>query len=115
MNELALVDVVQIFCIGRKNVTVSLRYSCGEVILVVADGNVIDAHYKNLRGKQAFFRAIAIDQAHPKRLQVTDLKKIPVRTIFEPWKKLIFHGLKKQGFGVLWEDFFPNYPNEVSP
>lgn len=55
VNDLALVDVVQILCIGRKNVTVSFQYSCGEVTLVAVDGNVIDACYKNLRGKRAFF------------------------------------------------------------
>lgn len=91
LKDLALVDIIQINCVGRNTARLTVHYPIGDGVFYFADGEVVDARLGNLVGIEAVYKALAYDQGS---FRIDTGIPAPTRTIFEPWANLIMEGLR---------------------
>ncbi|MBI4749838.1 MAG: DUF4388 domain-containing protein [Acidobacteria bacterium] len=91
LKDLALVDIIQINCVGRNTARLTVHYPIGDGIFYFAEGEVVDARLGNLVGTDAVYKALAYDQGS---FRIDTGIPAPQRTIFEPWANLIMEGLR---------------------
>jgi|GEM_PF-1759256 predicted regulator of Ras-like GTPase activity (Roadblock/LC7/MglB family) len=91
LTDLALVDIIQINCVGRNTARLTVHYPIGDGVFYFADGEVVDARLGNLVGAEAVYKALEYDQG---AFRIDTGIPAPTRTIFEPWANLIMEGLR---------------------
>ncbi len=91
LTDLALVDIIQINCVGRNTARLTVHYPIGDGVFYFADGEVVDARLGNLVGVEAVYKALEYDQG---AFRIDTGIPAPTRTIFEPWANLIMEGLR---------------------
>jgi predicted regulator of Ras-like GTPase activity (Roadblock/LC7/MglB family) len=91
LTDLALVDIIQINCVGRNTARLTVHYPIGDGVFYFADGEVVDARLGNLVGVEAVYKALAWEQGS---FRIDTGIPAPTRTIFEPWANLIMEGLR---------------------
>ncbi|MFQ3580484.1 MAG: DUF4388 domain-containing protein [Chloracidobacterium sp.] len=91
LTDLALVDIIQINCVGRNTARLTVHYPIGDGVFYFADGEVVDARLGSLVGVEAVYKALEYDQG---AFRIDTGIPAPTRTIFEPWANLIMEGLR---------------------
>ncbi len=91
LTDLALVDIIQINCVGRNTARLTVHYPIGDGVFYFADGEVVDARLGSLVGIEAVYKALEYDQG---AFRIDTGIPAPTRTIFEPWANLIMEGLR---------------------
>lgn len=91
LKDLALVDIIQINCVGRNTARLTVHYPIGDGVFYFADGEIVDARLGNLVGIDAVYKALAYDQG---AFRIDTGIPAPTRTIFEPWANLLMEGLR---------------------
>jgi response regulator RpfG family c-di-GMP phosphodiesterase len=62
LREVGLPDMVQVLCHGRKNGNLKIRARDGVGEIHFADGHVVDAAWRDLRGEEAFFAMLRLGE-----------------------------------------------------
>lgn len=91
LTDLALVDIIQINCVGRNTARLTVHYPIGDGVFYFADGEVVDARLGNLVGVEAVYKALEYDQG---AFRIDTGIPAPTRTIFEPWANVVMEGLR---------------------
>jgi hypothetical protein len=91
LKDLALVDIIQINCVGRNTARLTVHYPIGDGVFYFAEGDVVDARLGSLVGVEAVYKALAYEQGS---FRIDTGIPAPTRTIFEPWANLIMEGLR---------------------
>ena len=62
LKDLALVDIIQINCVGRNTARLTVNYPTGEGVFFFQDGEVVDARLGNMVGIDAVYRALGMEE-----------------------------------------------------
>ena len=91
LKDLALVDIIQINCVGRNTARLTVNYPTGEGVFFFQDGEVVDARLGNLVGIDAVHRALGMEEGS---FRIDAGVTSPTRTIFEPWASILMEGMR---------------------
>lgn len=91
LKDLALVDIIQINCVGRNTARLTVNYPTGEGVFFFQDGEVVDARLGNLVGIDAVHRALGMEEGS---FRIDAGMTSPTRTIFEPWASILMEGMR---------------------
>ena len=91
LKDLALVDIIQINCVGRNTARLTVNYPTGEGVFFFQDGEVVDARLGNLVGIEAVYRALTMEEGS---FRIDAGVTSPTRTIFEQWASILMEGMR---------------------
>jgi predicted regulator of Ras-like GTPase activity (Roadblock/LC7/MglB family) len=91
LKDLALVDIIQINCVGRNTARLTVNYPTGEGVFFFQDGEIVDARLGNLVGIEAVYRALTVEEGS---FRVDAGVTSPTRTIFEQWAHILMEGMR---------------------
>ena len=91
LKDLALVDIIQINCVGRNTARLTVNYPTGEGVFFFQDGEVVDARLGNLIGIDAVYRALGMEEGS---FRIDAGVTSPTRTIFEQWASILMEGMR---------------------
>src|ERR1051325_157621 len=91
LKDLALVDIIQINCVGRNTARLSVNYPTGEGVFYFQDGDMVDARFGNLVGVDAVYKALNIEEGS---FRIDAGVTAPSRTIFEQWAGILMEGMR---------------------
>ncbi|MCS6884593.1 MAG: DUF4388 domain-containing protein [Acidobacteriota bacterium] len=91
LKDLALVDIIQINCIGRNTARLTIHYPVGDAILYFQDGEVVDARFEDLVGIDAIYQALRYNEGS---FRIDTGIAAPTRTVFEQWANILMEGMR---------------------
>ncbi len=91
LKDLALVDIIQINCVGRNTARLTVNYPTGEGVFFFQDGEVVDARLGNLIGIDAVYKALEMEEGS---FRIDAGVTSPTRTIFEQWASILMEGMR---------------------
>jgi predicted regulator of Ras-like GTPase activity (Roadblock/LC7/MglB family) len=91
LKDLALVDIIQINCVGRNTARLTVNYPTGEGVFFFQDGEVVDARLANLVGIDAVYKALSMEEGS---FRIDAGVTSPTRTIFEQWASILMEGMR---------------------
>ena len=91
LKDLALVDIIQINCVGRNTARLTVNYPSGEGVFFFQDGEVVDARLGNMVGVEAVYRALGMEEGS---FRIDAGVTSPTRTIFEQWASILMEGMR---------------------
>lgn len=91
LKDLALVDIIQINCVGRNTARLTVNYPTGEGVFYFQDGEVVDARLGNMVGVDAVYRALSMEEGS---FRIDAGVTSPTRTIFEQWASILMEGMR---------------------
>jgi predicted regulator of Ras-like GTPase activity (Roadblock/LC7/MglB family) len=91
LKDLALVDIIQINCVGRNTARLTVNYPTGEGVFFFQDGEVVDARLGNLIGIEAVYKALGMEEGS---FRIDAGVTSPTRTIFEQWASILMEGMR---------------------
>lgn len=91
LKDLALVDIIQINCVGRNTARLTVNYVSGEGVFYFQDGEIVDARLGNLVGIDAVYRALTMEEGS---FRIDAGVTSPTRTIFEQWAGILMEGMR---------------------
>jgi predicted regulator of Ras-like GTPase activity (Roadblock/LC7/MglB family) len=91
LKDLALVDIIQINCVGRNTARLTVNYPAGEGVFFFQDGEVVDARLGNLIGADAVYKALGMEEGS---FRIDAGVTSPTRTIFEQWASILMEGMR---------------------
>jgi predicted regulator of Ras-like GTPase activity (Roadblock/LC7/MglB family) len=91
LKDLALVDIIQINCIGRNTARLTVHYPTGDGVFYFQDGEVVDARFGSLTGIEAVYQALRYNEGS---FRIDTGIAAPTRTIFEQWPNLLMEGMR---------------------
>ena len=91
LKDLALVDIIQINCVGRNTARLTVNYPTGEWVFYFQDGEIVDARLGNLVGIDAVYRALTMEEGS---FRIDAGMTSPTRTIFEQWASILMEGMR---------------------
>ena len=91
LKDLALVDIIQINCVGRNTARLTVNYPTGEGVFFFQDGEVVDARLGNMIGIDAVYRALGMEEGS---FRIDAGVTSPTRTIFEQWASILMEGMR---------------------
>ena len=91
LKDLALVDIIQINCVGRNTARLTVNYPTGEGVFFFQDGEVVDARLGNLIGIEAVYKALEMEEGS---FRIDAGVTSPTRTIFEQWASILMEGMR---------------------
>lgn len=103
LKDLALVDIIQINCVGRNTARLTVNYPTGEGVFYFQDGEVVDARMGNLVGIDAIYKALGMEEGS---FRIDAGVTSPTRTVFERWASILMEGMrlldeaKREGGGI---------------
>lgn len=91
LKDLALVDIIQINCVGRNTARLTVNYPTGEGVFFFQDGEVVDARLGNLVGIDAVYKSLGMEEGS---FRIDAGVTSPTRTIFEQWASILMEGMR---------------------
>lgn len=91
LKDLALVDIIQINCIGRNTARLTVHYPTGDGIFYFQDGEVVDARFGELTGIDAVYQALRYNEGS---FRIDTGIAAPTRTVFEQWANILMEGMR---------------------
>jgi predicted regulator of Ras-like GTPase activity (Roadblock/LC7/MglB family) len=91
LKDLALVDIIQINCVGRNTARLTVDYPTIRGVFYFQDGEIMDARLGNLVGIDAVYRALTMDEGS---FRIDAGVTSPTRTIFEQWAGILMEGMR---------------------
>jgi predicted regulator of Ras-like GTPase activity (Roadblock/LC7/MglB family) len=91
LKDLALVDIIQINCVGRNTARLTVAYPTGEGVFYFQDGDIVDARFGNYVGVEAVYKALRIAEG---TFKVDSGMTSPTRTIYEQWAGILMEGMR---------------------
>lgn len=91
LKDLALVDIIQINCVGRNTARLTVNYPTGEGVFYFQDGEIVDARFGNLVGIEAVYKALNYEEGS---FRIDAGMTSPTRTIFEQWAGILMEGMR---------------------
>lgn len=91
LKDLALVDIIQINCIGRNTARLTVHYPTGDGVFYFQDGDVVDARFGELSGIDAVYQALRYSEGS---FRIDTGIAAPMRTIYEPWPNILMEGMR---------------------
>jgi predicted regulator of Ras-like GTPase activity (Roadblock/LC7/MglB family) len=91
LKDLALVDIIQINCVGRNTARLTVNYPTGEGIFFFHEGELVDARLGNLVGIDAVYKALNFEEGS---FRIDAGVTSPQRTIFEQWAHILMEGMR---------------------
>ncbi|MBI4850661.1 MAG: DUF4388 domain-containing protein [Acidobacteria bacterium] len=91
LKDLALVDIIQINCIGRNTARLTVHYPTGDGVFYFQDGDVVDARFGELSGIDAVYQALRYSEGS---FRIDTGIAAPMRTIYEPWANILMEGMR---------------------
>jgi predicted regulator of Ras-like GTPase activity (Roadblock/LC7/MglB family) len=91
LKDLALVDIIQINCVGRNTARLTVNYPSGEGVFYFQDGDIVDARLGNLVGIEAVYKALNYEEGS---FRIDAGVTSPTRTIFEQWAGILMEGMR---------------------
>jgi Domain of unknown function (DUF4388) len=91
LKDLALVDIIQINCIGRNTARLTVHYPIGDGVLYFQDGDIVDAHFGELSGIDAVYQALRFTEGG---FRIDTGIAAPNRTVYEPWANILMEGMR---------------------
>lgn len=91
LKDLALVDIIQINCVGRNTARLTVNYPTGEGVYFFQDGEVVDARLGSLVGIDAVYKALGMEEGS---FRIDAGVTSPTRTIFEQWASILMEGMR---------------------
>jgi predicted regulator of Ras-like GTPase activity (Roadblock/LC7/MglB family) len=91
LKDLALVDIIQINCVGRNTARLTVNYPTGEGVFYFQDGEIVDARFGNLVGIDAVYKALNYEEGS---FRIDAGVTSPTRTIFEQWAGILMEGMR---------------------
>ncbi|MFC1855300.1 DUF4388 domain-containing protein [Thermodesulfobacteriota bacterium] len=110
LSQISLVDLLQVFHMNKKSGRLIIKYKDKNGIILIKNGNVINAQIDNVEGEKAFFRLMRLKEERFNFLPEdfleggsTGLQKINVKP-----DNLMMEGLRQLDE---WEEMKDNFPN----
>jgi len=91
LKDLALVDIIQINCIGRNTARLTVHYPTGDGVFYFQDGDVVDARFGELSGIDAVYQALRYSEGS---FRIDTGIAAPMRTIYDPWPNILMEGMR---------------------
>jgi predicted regulator of Ras-like GTPase activity (Roadblock/LC7/MglB family) len=91
LKDLALVDIIQINCIGRNTARLTVHYPTGDGVFYFQDGEVVDARFGGVTGIEAVYQALRYNEGS---FRIDTGIAAPQRTIFEQWPNILMEGMR---------------------
>ncbi len=91
LKDLALVDIIQINCIGRNTARLTVHYPTGDGVFYFQEGDVVDARFGELSGIDAVYQALRFNEGS---FRIDTGIAAPIRTIYEPWANILMEGMR---------------------
>jgi hypothetical protein len=91
LKDLALVDIIQINCIGRNTARLTVHYPTGDGVFYFQDGEVVDARLGDLAGMDAIYQALRYNEGS---FRIDTGIAAPARTIYDPWANILMEGMR---------------------
>jgi Domain of unknown function (DUF4388) len=91
LKDLALVDIIQINCIGRNTARLTVHYPTGDGVFYFQDGDVVDARFGELSGIDAVYQALRYSEGS---FRIDTGIAAPIRTIYDPWPNILMEGMR---------------------
>jgi TonB family protein len=97
-TDLSLADLLQANLLGRNTCRIMLAAPEGRGVIYVEHGTVVDAHFVDLLGDDAFYALVTEDDVY---FQVDTGVEAPARTISTPWQHLMIEAMRLKDEGRL--------------
>ncbi|MEW6733575.1 MAG: DUF4388 domain-containing protein [Acidobacteriota bacterium] len=91
LKDLALVDIIQINCVGRNTARLTVHYPNGDGVFYFQDGEVVDARLGELSGIDAVYQALRYTEGS---FRIDTGIAAPIRTIYDPWANILMEGMR---------------------
>ncbi|MFY9225050.1 MAG: DUF4388 domain-containing protein [Blastocatellia bacterium] len=91
LKDLALVDIIQINCIGRNTARLTVHYPIGDGVFYFQDGDIVDARFGELTGIDAVYQALRFSEGS---FRIDTGISAPIRTIYDPWANILMEGMR---------------------
>lgn len=91
LKDLALVDIIQINCIGRNTARLTVHYPTGDGVFYFQDGEVVDARFGDLSGLDAVYQALRYNEGS---FRIDTGISPPMRSIHESWPNILMEGMR---------------------
>ena len=91
LKDLALVDIIQINCIGRNTARLTVHYPIGDGVFYFQDGEVVDARFGELIGTDAVYQALRYNEGS---FRIDTGIVAPARTINDQWANILMEGMR---------------------
>src|SRR5689334_12991967 len=91
LKDLALVDIIQINCIGRNTARLTVHYPTGDGVFYFQDGEVVDARFGELTGIDAVYQALRYNEGS---FRIDTGIAAPMRSIFDNWANILMEGMR---------------------
>jgi predicted regulator of Ras-like GTPase activity (Roadblock/LC7/MglB family) len=91
LKDLALVDIIQINCIGRNTARLTVHYPTGDGVFYFQDGEVVDARFGDLVGIDAVYQALRYNEGS---FRIDTGIAAPTRTVFDQWANILMEGMR---------------------
>jgi DNA-binding response OmpR family regulator len=97
LREMGLPDMVQILFHGRKSGNLRIRARDGTGEIHFAEGNVVDAAWRELRGQDAFFAMLKVTDGE---FALDPSFKAGARVIHQSSEALLLEGMRRMDEGI---------------
>lgn len=87
-----LSDIIQLNCLGRLTISLSVKHDQEEGIIYFKDGNIVHAEMSELEGEDAFHHILSWQGGE---FSVNRNVTIPVESIFKNWQSLLLESLRR--------------------
>jgi predicted regulator of Ras-like GTPase activity (Roadblock/LC7/MglB family) len=91
LKDLALVDIIQINCIGRNTARLTVHYPTGDGVFYFQDGDVVDARFGDLTGTEAVYQALRYNEGS---FRIDTGIAAPTRTVYDQWANILMEGMR---------------------
>ncbi|MGZ6988579.1 MAG: ABC transporter substrate-binding protein, partial [Thermoanaerobaculia bacterium] len=93
LEEVALPDLLQVYCSGRQVARLTVNYSdAPDALFYVDSGDLVDAQFGNRSGVEAVWAAL---EKGAGAFRVEMGIKAPHRTIDQPWSAVVMEGMRR--------------------
>lgn len=91
LKDLALVDIIQINCVGRNTARLTVHYPIGDGVFYFQDGEVVDARLGELSGIDAIYQALRYNEGS---FRIDTGIAAPQRTVNDTWPNILMEGMR---------------------
>src|SRR5256885_2670964 len=104
LSDLSLAELIEFFCNQRKSGRLKVMYPRAPGYFYFQNGMLVDAKIGALRGVEAVYYALTLDNASFKFSAAFEATQ---RTIHQPWAQVALEGLRRMDEGIAPSEAFP--------
>jgi len=91
LKDLSITNIIELNCVEKSTAQVIIKTRAGDAMVFFQGGEIVHARCGHLKGTEALYHILRLAEGE---FRVTSDIAPPERTIAEPWKGLVFEGMR---------------------